>query len=202
MIKTITSALATIALLCTTYSANAVIKIGESIPMPGKMMRATNGKMVSLEQVKTPKGLVVMFSCNTCPFVVKSQDRTREMMEFAKAKGFGFIIINSNEGQREEEDSFDEMIKYAKSQRYNNVPYVEDVKSELANLFGATRTPEVFLFNGDGKLAYTGAMEDNPSNPKESKVLYLRMAMDAVAAGRPCEPSTTKSIGCGIKRAE
>lgn len=199
MIKTICSAITTIALLSSSFFAKATIEIGSPMPIPSRLMKSTTGEMVSLDKVKARNGLIVMFSCNTCPFVVKSQERTLEMIELAKAKGFGFIIINSNEGQRKEEDSFEEMIKYAEQQRYS-VPYVLDEHAEMADRFGAKRTPEVFLFNAQGILAYTGAMDDNPANPKEAKIIFLRKAMDAVMVSKPCEPSVTKSIGCGIKR--
>lgn len=199
MIKTISVAFATVTLAAATFSAHAALEIGSAIPQADKPMKATNGKMITLQQAKGEKGLIVMFSCNTCPFVIKSQARTHEMMELAKAKGFGFIIINSNEAQRDDEDSYDAMKKYAEQQKYN-VPYVVDEKSAMADLFGATRTPEVFLFNAEGTLAYRGAMEDNPINPKASKEMFLRMAIDAVANGKSAAPNTTKSIGCGIKR--
>lgn len=175
------------------------LAIGSDLVMGDSKMKSTDKKDVSLNDAKTKNGLLVMFSCNTCPYVIKSQERTKEMMKYAKEKGVGMIIINSNEAQRDAADSYDAMSKYAKKQGYK-VPYVVDEKSQLADAFGATRTPEVFLFNGAGKLVYKGAMEDNPSTPAESKEMYLRSAIDKMLANQPAEPNTTKSIGCTIKR--
>ncbi len=176
------------------------IDIGSIIPMSDVKMTNTKGKgEVSLNEAKTDKGLLVMFSCNTCPYVIKSQERTKEMMAYAKKKGIGMVIINSNEAKRDGDDSPKAMAKYAKGQDYD-VPYVIDENSQVADAFGATRTPEVFLFNGDGVLMYKGAMEDNPRSPEESKEIYLKDAIDKVTAGEAPDPNSTKSIGCSIKR--
>ena len=175
------------------------LEIGSPIPNGDVQMVAASGGKVSLDMVKTKKGLLVMFSCNTCPYVVKAQSRTIEMVQHAVASGIGMIIINSNEAQRGNEDSYKEMKKYALKQGYK-VPYVMDDKSALADAFGATRTPEVFLFDGTGTLVYKGAMEDNPSNPAESKSIFLKKAIDNMVAGEPIDPNNTKSIGCAIKR--
>ncbi|RYD57912.1 MAG: thioredoxin family protein [Sphingobacteriales bacterium] len=175
------------------------IEIGAPIPMADAKMKSTDKKEVSLESKKTDKGLLVMFSCNTCPYVVKSEARTKEAMEYAAKKGIGMVIVNSNAAQRGEADSYDAMVKYGKKQGYK-APYVVDEESKLADAFGATRTPEVFLFDGSGKLVYKGAMEDNPSTPSESKSLYLKAAVDNMLSNKPIDPATTKSIGCTIKK--
>ena len=174
------------------------IEIGSDLPMAGEKMRSTDGKSVSLKEA-SKKGLIVMFSCNTCPYVVKSQERTKEVMAFAKEKGVGMVIVNSNDAYRAKEDSYEAMKAYAKDQSYT-VPYVVDEDSRLADAFGATRTPEVFLFDKGGKLVYKGAMEDNPSTPSESKEMYLKDAIIKMQAGMVPDPASTKSIGCSIKR--
>lgn len=177
----------------------ASLSINESILMADAKFKSTDKKDVSLSSAKTKKGLIVMFSCNTCPYVIKSQQRTIEVMKYAREKGIGMVIVNSNEAKRDGEDSYKAMAKYAKEQGYD-VPYIVDEKSQLADAFGATRTPEVFLFNSEGKLVYKGAMEDNPSNPSESKEMFLKNAIDNMLAGKTIDPNTTKSIGCTIKR--
>lgn len=175
------------------------LSINEGIVMGDAKLQSTEKKAISLNDSKTSKGLLVIFSCNTCPYVVKSEARIKEMMNYAIAKGIGMVIVNSNEAKRDEDDSYKAMAKYAKKQGYK-VPYLVDEKSQLADAFGASRTPEVFLFNGEGKLAYKGAMEDNPSNPSESKELYLKKAIDNMLANTAINPNSTKSIGCTIKR--
>lgn len=192
---------AAMAFTCSTWAQNNItsIDIGAGIPMADLRMKSVDKEELSLNDVKTASGLLVMFSCNTCPYVIKSQGRTKEMIAYAQKAGFGVIIVNSNEAQRDDDDSYKAMAKYAKSQDYK-VPYMVDEGSRLADAFGATRTPEVFLFDGNGALMYKGAMEDNPANPSESKQIYLKNAIDQLAIGLVPEPSSTKSIGCTIKR--
>ena len=198
--KKLFSTLLGISLLSVAYAQDITpLEIGSNMPASDIMMKDVNGKEVSVKGARKDNGLLVMFSCNTCPYVVKSQERTKEMLAFAQKNKIGVIIINSNEAQREEADSYDAMRNYAKEQRYNT-PYVVDENSKVADLFGATRTPEVFLFNPKGELMYHGAMEDNPSSPKESKEFYLKNAMYKMVSGEKPDPSETKSIGCTIKR--
>lgn len=203
MKRAILLGLAVTAIMFTTASAQKgkveSIAIGADLPAATEKMRSVDGKEVTLKGATAKNGLIVMFSCNTCPYVVKSQERTKEIMKFAKEKGVGMVIINSNDAYREKDDSYDAMKKYAKEQGYT-AAYVVDEKSKVADAFGANRTPEVFLFDKAGKLVYKGAMEDNPSTPAESKEMYLRDAIIKTMAGLPAEPSTTKSVGCSIKR--
>jgi thioredoxin-related protein len=195
-------ALALVAGSMAAYAQNNIqsLAIGSNIPLADKQLSGINNRKIALNQVKTGKGLLVMFSCNTCPYVVKSQARTQEMMRYAASRGVGMVVVNSNEAYRTEDDAPEAMAAYAKAQGYT-VPYLIDAQSALANAFGATRTPEVFLFDGSGKLVYKGAMEDNPSNPAESKQIFLKTAIDNMISGEPVNPNTTKSIGCSIKRA-
>ena len=174
------------------------IAIGADIPVATQKMRSTDGKEVSLKSANK-NGLIVMFSCNSCPYVIKSQERTKEIMAFAKEKGVGMVVVNSNQAYREKDDSFEEMKRYGMEQGYT-APYVLDEGSALADAFGANRTPEVFLFDKGGKLVYKGAMEDSPATPASSKELYLKDAILKMQAGLAPDPSVTKSIGCSIKR--
>ena len=176
------------------------LAIGAKIPEARKMLRSTTGKEISLNTAKTSEGLLVMFSCNTCPYVIKSQARTLVAMKVAQRAGVGMVIINSNEAQRSDADSYAAMQQYAQEQKYT-VPYVMDEQSKLADAFGATRTPEVFLFDKNGRLVYKGAMEDNPAEPEKSKSLFLNQAIMEMKSGKAITTAETKSIGCSIKRA-
>lgn len=184
-----------------TESAPASLAIGSEIPDQGIVLVGVDQKPVSLMQAKTEKGLLVMFSCNTCPFVIKAQPRTLSAMQNARKLGVGMVIINSNQGQRDSLDSRNAMLRYSAEQQYS-VPYVIDEMSRVADAFGATRTPEVFLFDGEGKLVYKGAMEDNPADPSKSTKTYLDDALKALVSNAAISPKETKSIGCSIKRAE
>lgn len=201
-----TAIMSFVSVLLLTFSGNAIaqtnvkqIEIGTIAPGTGEVLKNANGKPVSLDQEFTSNGLIVMFSCNTCPYVIKSQARTKEVMKYAAEHKVGMVIINSNEAQRSDADSYNAMVKYAKEQGYK-VPYLLDEKSAFADMYGASHTPEVFLFNGQKKLVYKGAMEDNPSNPSNSTKLFLKNAIDNMMAQKAIDPNSTKSIGCSIKR--
>ncbi|XZF15332.1 thioredoxin family protein [Chitinophagaceae bacterium MMS25-I14] len=180
-------------------AASAVsLPIGSHIPAADMDFIATDRKHYTLQNQVTKKGLIVMFSCNTCPFVIKSQARTKEVMEYAQKNGIGMVIVNSNTAQRTGDDSFEAMINYALKQGYT-VPYLLD-EGKLVKTFGASRTPEVYLFNQEGTLVYKGAMEDNPADPGKSTKMYLKSAIDNMVAGKAINPNTTRSVGCSIKQ--
>jgi len=172
---------------------------GDNLPALETNLRNANGKNTTMKAATKENGLLVMFSCNTCPFVIKNQPITKKTIEYAEAHHIGMVIINSNEAQRGDADSYEAMQQYAKAQGYT-VPYLIDENSKLADLFGASHTPEVFLFNNKNKLVYRGAMNDNPGDPGSYKVMYIQNAMNAMVAGKEIDPNSTKSIGCGIKR--
>ena len=175
------------------------IPIGSSIPMAGTKMKSTDGKQYSIKDRVGKNGVLVIFSCNTCPYVVRYQARTRELLREAAANGFGTIIINSNEGMRSDEDSYEAMVAYASNQGYQSVPYVVDRNSEVADAFGATRTPELFLFDATGKLVYHGAIDDNHIADKAERK-HATLAMEEVKAGKAVTVKETRSVGCTIKR--
>jgi peroxiredoxin len=176
------------------------LAIGSAIPQADvKMKDAVSGKEFSLNDVKGKKGLVVVFTCNTCPFVKLYADRVKEACAAAGQAGLGFIYINSNEAYRDNEDSFGEMKKFATEQGYT-APYVVDVNSSLANAFGASKTPHVFVFDQGGKLAYRGGVDDNAREPGSVKEHYLLDAIKEIADGKKVTNNSTKSIGCSIKR--
>lgn len=177
------------------------IAVGSKAPKADLKMADISGKEYSLMDTKTDKGLLVIFSCNTCPYVKLSESRIKEYTELCKKNGIGAIIVNSNEGQRDGDDSFDEMKKYAEAQKLS-VPYVVDKKSELADAFGATRTPQCFLFDKDAVLIYKGAIDDNVKDVKAVKAPYLKDAITALTKGVKPSTTETKSIGCTIKRME
>lgn len=176
------------------------LEIGSAIPKSDLKMMDVTGKKISLADVKNENGLLVVFSCNTCPYVKLSEVRIKEIAALAKMNKIGVIIVNSNEAQRDDEDSFDEMVKYSKSQAFD-FSYVLDKNSQLANAFGATRTPHIFLFDKKG-LAYRGAIDDNIKDALEAKEHFLKDAIVAVAADKPVKKNSTKSIGCSIKRVD
>jgi hypothetical protein len=181
-------------------SAYEELALNAPIPLADYKMKDISGKDVSLNEAKKDKGLLVIFSCNTCPYVKLSATRIKEYSDFCLTNGIGCAIINSNEAQRSEEDSFDEMVKYYNSQNLKCF-YAVDEKSQLANAFGAGRTPQCFLFNPKG-LIYKGAIDDNVKDPAAVKVAYLKDALSALLRNETPKTQETKSIGCTIKRLE
>lgn len=176
------------------------LEIGSAIPKADHKMMDVTGKEVSLSGVKGENGLLVIFSCNTCPYVKLSEARIKEVATVAANNKVGVIIVNSNEAQRDADDSFEEMKKYAKAQFYN-FSYVVDKNSQLANAFGATRTPHIFLFDKKG-LAYRGAIDDNIKDANDAKEHFLKDAIVAIGTGKAVKTSSSKSVGCSIKRLE
>ena len=176
------------------------LEIGSSLPKADIKMKDISGKEVSFNTAKTNSGLLVMFSCNTCPYVIKNQPRTKEIAAFTEENNIGIILVNSNEAQRNDDDSFDAMKQYAKLQGYKWY-YVTDNGSELADAFGANRTPECFLFNKTDKLVYHGAIDDNPGGEaSEVGRKHLKEAMNEMLANKDVSVKTSRSVGCNIKR--
>lgn len=175
------------------------LPLGAKLPKAELQMKDVSGKMVSLESLKTKQGLLIMFSCNTCPYVIKNQARTIAIGNYAQSKGLGFVVLNSNEAYRSGEDSYEEMKNYAKDQGYK-WSYLVDQHHEVADAFGANRTPECFLFDKDLKLAYHGAIDDNPSNESAVTREHLKMAINELTSGKEISVKESRSVGCTIKR--
>jgi thiol-disulfide isomerase/thioredoxin len=183
------------------YAQNIqAIAIGTALPHANTKMKSTNGKEFSIKDVMQKNGVLVMFSCNTCPYVIKYQARTLQAIKNAQENEIGVIIINSNETQRTGEDSYTAMQQYAKKQQYD-VPYVVDENSVLANDFGATRTPECFLFNAKNELVYHGAIDDN-QDASQVQRKHLATAIIETVGGKSVSVNNTRSVGCSIKRKE
>jgi len=182
------------------YAQKKSILPGDLLPtVTEKMKNAGSGQDIPYQLAAGKNGILVIFSCNTCPFVVKNEATILKTIQYAKTNNIGVAIINSNEAKRDGDDSYYAMKKYAQKQAYT-VPYLVDNDSKLADAFGANHTPELFLFNNANVLVYKGAMNDNPGNPQDAKEMYIFSAIDAVVAGKTPNPQTTKSIGCSIKR--
>ncbi len=175
------------------------LNIGDDLPKADVKMKDISGKEISMQMAKKENGLLVMFSCNTCPFVVKYQARTQEICAYAQKMNYGVVVINSNEAKRTDDDSFDAMKKYYKEQKYNWY-YAIDENSSIADAFGAMRTPECFLFDKNLKLAYHGAIDNNATGDNIDLRNHLRIAIDELSAGKEVNVKTSRSVGCTIKR--
>jgi len=200
--KKILAGLALTALLGTlafTVATSEPLTIGSNLPKADLKMQDVNGKTTSIKDAAKENGVLVMFSCNTCPYVIKNQDRTIAIAAFTIKKNIGVIVLNSNEAYRSKDDSFDAMKAYAKNQKYR-WNYVVDKNHEVADAFGANRTPEVFLFNKNMKLVYHGAIDDNPSDATAVNREHLKVAIIELTEGKEISIKESKSVGCTIKR--
>ena len=178
--------------------ATGAAEIGQPAPMRDVKMMNVNGKELSIADAAGKNGTLVFFICNHCPWVKAWQTRIASIGSSAMDKGVGVIAINSNDPAAYPEDGLDQMKTRAKSVGYK-FPYVVDGSSDVGRAFGATHTPEVYLFDAGGKLVYHGAVDDNAHEEGAVKQHWLVDAVDAVAAGRAVPVAETKAMGCGIK---
>ena len=162
-------------------------------------MTDVSGATVSLADAAGENGLLVMFSSNTCPFVIHWEERYKELKSFADKNRVGMIVLNSNYQNRNGVDSYNEMKKRAAEKNYN-FHYVVDEESKIANAFGGQTTPHVFLFDKNMVLVYKGAIDDNYKSAADVKNSYAKDAITAMAQGRKVSVAETKPVGCSIKR--
>ena len=178
--------------------APRALAIGNTAPMADVKMASVGGGNLSIAEVKGSKGTLIVFTCNSCPFAKAWEGRIAEIGNTYAKQGIGVIAINANDPAVKAEDDFPAMQERAKSLGLA-FPYVVDASSDVARAFGATRTPEVFLFDRKGKLVYHGAVDDNSREPEKVTSRWLRDALDATAAGKAVAIKETKSLGCTIK---
>ena len=174
------------------------LSIGNEILGVDYILKNIDGNDTSLDKLKKSNGILVVFSCNTCPWVIRWQDRYNILSAFSRKNDIGFVAVNSNARLHESVDSMDEMIYHATANEYG-FPYVLDKDAKLAKAFGAMKTPHVYLFNSDNKLVYTGAIDDNAKSAKKVKNNYLMDAIRALGTNKKIKISETKALGCSIK---
>lgn len=174
------------------------LQIGERAPMTDVKMKNVDGRELSIADISGEKGTLVMFSCNACPWVKAWEDRIASLGNSYQEKGFGVIVINSNDPNNNPEDSYEVMQKRAKERGFT-FPYAVDATSDVARAFGATRTPEVFLLDNNSLLVYHGAIDDNAKDPKNISSHYLREALEALIGEKEIPVMETKALGCTIK---
>jgi hypothetical protein len=175
------------------------LPLGSALPKSDIRIKDVSGKEISLQQVRRANGLLVMFSCNTCPYVIRNQSRTNDVCTYAGNHEIGVVLLNSNEGDRDGGNSFAAMQSYAKAQNYQWY-YALDNNSVLADAFGASRTPECYLFDKNGRLVYHGAIDDSPGDPGQVKRHHLQNAIDEMVTGKEITVKETRSVGCSIPR--
>ncbi len=178
-----------------------MLEIGQKAPLVTYPMEdVMTGKTLALKDIKRENGLLVIFSCNTCPFVLGWENEYPGLGEITKKNKIGMVLVNSNEAKRSDDDSADEMRKRYKDAGYNT-PYVIDKDHKLADAFGGKTTPHVFLFNKNLELVYRGSINNKyEERGSEADKFYLNDALNALVKDQKIEPATTRQIGCSIKR--
>ena len=187
-------------------SAQDELAIGDKAPLTEFKMTNIDGQDWSLVDLAGENGTLVIFTCNTCPFVVGREGRSEgwegrynEVIAFARENGIGSVLVNSNEAKRKGDDSLEEMKQHAREAGYI-APYVVDAGPKLADGFGARTTPHIYLLDGDFRLVYRGSIDDSVNSAADVKERYLEDAITKMVAGKKVKPAITKAIGCSIKR--
>ena len=182
-----------ISLLSISFNSNS------QIPQSSLKMMSVSGTEFSINDILKPNGVLIIFISNNCDVVNKSQQRAIAVSDFAKRKNVGVVYINSSEKERGGSESLDAMKNYSNAQNFN-WEYLVDKNGTFATGLGATRVPEVYLYNKTGQLVYSGAIDDNPSNELGVTQQYLRTAIDQMSSGKEVSVKKSKVIGCPIRK--
>ncbi len=159
---------------------------------------ATNGDNISLSNYADAEGYIVIFTCNSCPYSVLYEDRIIELHNKWADKGFPVIAINPNDPEMKPADSFEKM-KIRASEKSFPFPYAFDDGQEVFPVYGATRTPHVYVLNKSKEVKYIGAIDDSARDAGAVQMNYIDNAVNAIKSGTSPDPSFTKAIGCSIK---
>ncbi len=183
------------------------LAVGTIMPLQDQELRSTAGTSSTLKNMMGEKGLIIIFTSNSCPFVVGGKNfegwekSYNGLFEMASRLGFNLVLLNANEAKRDSGDGLEDMKKRAEEMSYK-MPYFYDGQSLVANAFGAKTTPHVFFFNKEFKLVYTGSIDNQMEQNKKRHTDYLMNAMTVVNKGKKVKMSSTPPIGCSIKRAQ
>ncbi|MCO6480516.1 MAG: thioredoxin family protein [Phaeodactylibacter sp.] len=172
---------------------------------PDFKLKNVDGKEYSFHNIKdangnTPKGYIVIFTCNTCPYAVASEQRIIDLHNKYAPMGYPVVAIQPNDPAIQPGDSFEAMQKRAQEMEYPFL-YLFDESQEVFPKYGATRTPEVYLVDKSLIIRYHGAIDDNVRDADNVKEKFLENAIQAIEKGEEPKPAETKAVGCGIKAA-
>jgi peroxiredoxin len=166
--------------------------------MPAFELPGTDGKEYSPDSFAEAELLVVVFTCNHCPYAIASEDPLIAIQNDYAARGVQFVLINPNDADRYPEDSFPNMVLRAKEKNFP-FPYLYDETQEVSRAYNAACTPDIFVFDQKRVLRYNGRINDNWQEPARVTRHELRMALDDLLAGREISFDPVPSIGCSIK---
>ena len=161
-------------------------------------LKSTEGKILSLADVKGEKGTLIMFICNHCPYVKAVTKDIVEDCKKLKDIGINSVAICANDAENYPEDSYENMIKFSKENKFG-FPYLVDETQEIAKNYGAERTPEFYLIDSSGIVVYRGRLDDSPRDPSHATTSDLSDAIDELIAGEEISQIRNESIGCSVK---
>ncbi len=178
------------------------LQIGDKAP--DFKLQNIDGKYYSLADVKLedgskPQGYIVTFTCNTCPVAVVNEDRLVELHNNMVKKGYPVVAIQPNDTSIKPDDSLEKMKERAADKGFEFL-YLIDEKQEVFPVYGATRTPEIYLLDQDLTLRYTGSIDNSVRDASSVSVKFVEDAISAIEAGKDPDPSLTRAIGCSIKK--
>jgi peroxiredoxin len=165
---------------------------------PDFSLPGVDGRTWSLDSFGDAKALVVVFTCNHCPYAKAAEDRLVAISRDYAEKGVRVVAINPNDDAAYPDDSFDAMVERAKAKGFD-FPYLRDESQAVARAYDAACTPDVFVFGPDRGLFYNGRIDDDWKSPEKVKRQDLRLALDAVLEGKPLAFEPVPSMGCSIK---
>jgi peroxiredoxin len=164
-------------------------------------LKNIDGKMLSMKDMKNAKGIILVFTCNHCPFAKAYEQRIIELDKKYAPKNYPVVAVNPNDADMVPEDSYDNMIKNAADKGFT-FPYLYDQSQEIATAYGATRTPHVFVLQKEKEkfiVKYIGAIDNNSEEADKADKKYVQDAVDALLNNKEVPVTETKAIGCGIK---
>jgi len=169
---------------------------------PGFKLKNVDGKEISFSSFTNSKGFIVVFTCNTCPYAKRYEQRIVELNDKYAPLGYPVIAINPNDPELSDGDSYEDMQSLAKSKQYK-FPYLFDEGQAITNQYGARNTPQIFLVSkttSGNVIEYTGAIDNDPENTNPGKTKYVEQAITALQKNSKPDVTVTKAIGCGVKR--
>ena len=187
------------------FNTSGQMKIGDTGKQLDLALKSVDGKSYSVRDLVEENGVLVIFSCNTCPFVIGGggfdgwEKDYREITRNAKEAGLGVVFVNSNEAKREDGDSFEDMKKQFNEQKYE-APYLYDEKHLLADALGAKTTPHIYIFDQNEILIYQGAIDNSWDKQAKKRENYLLDAISLIQKGKKVKKNNTSPKGCSIKR--
>ncbi|MBY0426401.1 MAG: thioredoxin family protein [Cytophagales bacterium] len=164
-------------------------------------LKNIDGKNVALADFISAKGVILIFTCNHCPFSVAYENRIVALDKQYASQGYPVVAINPNDAVAYPDDSYSNMITRAKQKGFT-FPYLVDESQAIARTYGAAKTPHVFVLQKSGVdfvVKYIGAIDDNTNEPSAVKQKYVEDAVNALLKGEEVKTTFTKAIGCGVK---